>query len=441
MMRDSNRGDMEADRNEDESDDGVLDRRKFVAGMSALGVGGAAGCLGDDGGSDGTPGETATPTDATTGTEPATGTTTTGPGTDTGTPTQEPSEGLEPVPRNLVYQYFEGGFSEMPNFDSLAPAGGGELDGGTMSTDVAEREENFAIAFEGELVIGGRLPAGTYTFAADASDAVTLYINGNEFLEATDGAVEQGVRLQEGVQEFRVEYLHTTGSSQLGVGWRGTYDELLPRLAETDPFRTDLGIPMEYQGSTDPSLEIDVGTRPRTKRIQMSGASAKALAVGMPDLTNYCFDPATGGVKYAWTGAFINYGPIINYGSGRGDNPADVLGLRFPMGGMDYPLRVGDADAEPDVEFQGCREAPHPPELWYTVDGHEVTHTVEGVSGSLGVTHTVGFEEAPSGMVYFHTGDGDDVTREATEGEWNDDTLEVPAGVEEFSVTITARRV
>jgi hypothetical protein len=444
-MNDTNQGAMDSDRdgaNETADGGGAVNRRKFVTGASALGVAGVAGCLGDGG-----DGDTDTPTPA--GTDeptptspaPATGTDTeTETPTDTETPTPGESE-FGPIPANLTYQYFEGGFSEIPDFDNLAPTSSGDLTGGKISLDPAEREENFGLVFEGELVIGGRLHSGTYTFAADASDAMKLYVNGIEFLDASDGAIENSVRLREGTHAFRVEYVHTTGSPHLGVGWRGTFGQLLPRLAKTDPFREDLGMPMVYQGPTDPSLEMDVGSRPRVKRIQMPGTSAKALAVGMPDLTNYCFDPTTGGVKYAWTGAFINYGPIIDYGEGRGDNEADVLGLQFPVGGMDYPLRIGDADAEPAVEFLGCREAPHPPELWYTVDGHEVTHTVEGVSGDLGVTHTIGFEEAPSALAYFHTGDGDDVRREATAGEWNGETLEVPAGVEEFSVTITARRV
>jgi hypothetical protein len=437
---------------------GPIDRRKFVAGMSALGAGAAAGCLSDDGGSTDTPGGTdpATDADTSTGTDAPPGTTdgTPEPGTDTQPPGTEPTEteptetepteteppgageAFEPLPRNLVYQYYEGGFSGLPNFDNLAPTAGGELGAEKISLDPAERGENYALVFEGEFVVGGRLPAATYTFAADADDEVKLYVNGNSFLEATDGRVEEPVRLAPGTYDFRVEYLQTSGSSRLGLGWKGQYGELLPRLAKTDPFRADLGMPMTYQGPTDPSLEIDVGTRPRVKRIQMPGASAKALAVGMPDLTNYCFDPTTAGVKYAWRGAFINYGPIISYGSGRGDDEADLLGMQFPIGGMDYPLRIGDADAEPDVSFRGCREAPHPPELHYTVDGHEITHTVEGAPDGLGVTHTVGFEESLSQMTYFHTAD-DDIEREASTGQWNGTTLEVPAGVEEFSVTVT----
>jgi len=434
-------------------DDGLVDRRKFVAGVSALGVGGVAGCLGDggDGGSPtGSPTATGTATDTTTppetppdGTDTATPTEAPPDETDTATPTETPGGepgAFAPIVRNLVYQYFEGGFSELPDFDQLAPTSGGELDDGLVSLDPAEREENFALAFEAELDVGGRLRPGVYTFAAEASDAAKVYVAGAELLDATDGRAEQSVQLQDRTYTLRVEYFQTTGPSRLAIGWRGTYDELLPRIAEADPYRSDLGMPMVYQGSTDPSLEMDVGTRPQVKRIQMPGSSARSLAVGMPDLTNYCFDPTTAGVKYAWRGAFINYGPIIAFGGGRGDDPARLLGTQFPIGGMDYPLRIGDPDATPSIEFMGCREHPHPPELWYSVDGHEVTHAVEGVPGGLGVVHTVAFGETPSDPVYFHTAD-DDVAREATAGEWNGTTLTVPAGVEEFSVTITTEGV
>jgi hypothetical protein len=418
---------------------GSLDRRKFVAGVSALGAA-AAGCLGDG---------TSTPAPGT-ATDSATpgGDTATPAGTDAGddtptdakTPTPEPPEGFAPIPRNLVYQYYEGGFSELPNFDNLAPAAGGELGEAKISTDLAERGEDFGFVFQGELDVGDRLPKGTYTFAAEASGGMALYLNDTQFLEASGERAEESVRLQSGTQSFRVEYFHGSGEPRLALGWRGTYDELLPRLAEADPFRADLGFPMVYEGSTDPSLETDVGTRSKVKRIQMPGSSADSLAVGMPDLTNYCFDIETGGVRYAWRGAFVNYGPIIAFGAGRGDDPARPLGLTYPIGGTEHPLRVGDADAEPAVEFLGCREHPHPPELWYSIDGHEVTHTVTGAPEGLGAVHTFAFEESPSEPVYFHTAD-EQISREATAGEWDGTTLEVPIGVDEFSVTITAQVV
>jgi len=436
---------------DDTGDQARLNRRLFVAGMGSLGVGGAAGCL-----SDGDGDEAGTPTGTNT-TDP-TPDPTTDPGTGTRTPTRTttPSEGgeFDPILTNLGYEYYEGSFSGFPDFEELAPVASDTLEGGLFSTTYAQRGEEFALVFEGEFAVGDRLSSGEYTVAVDPDDALRFFLDEQKALEVTaETAPEQrSLFLREETRAFRVEYVQSTGTSRIGLGWRGTYGELLPRIAEADPFRSDLGFPMQYQGSTDPSVEMDVGTRPQVKWMKMptegdgggGGRSppglARSMAVGMPDLTNYCFDMRTGALKYAWQGAFINYGPIISFGQGRGDGPARLLGRLFPVGAVEYPLRIGDPDAEPTISFRGCRESPHPPELRYSVDGTDLTHTIEGVSGTLGVTHTITFEEAPSETVYFHTAD-ENITRDASTGEWNETRLDVPAGVEEFSVTITALEV
>jgi hypothetical protein len=435
---------------ENPRDGARLRRRLFVAGVGSLGVGGVAGCLGDgDDGAAGTPTRTGEPPDTATDTE-------TGTRTQTRTRTATPSGGeeFEPLLSDLTYEYYEGSFSGMPNFDERTPVASDTLEGGPLSTSYAQREENFALVFEGEFPIGSRLLSGEYTVAADPDDALRLFLGGRKAMEVTAETApqERALFLQDGSREFRIEYVHSTGASRIGLGWRGTFGELLPRISETDPMREALGVPMQYQGPTGPSLETEVGTRPAVKWIKMptsgdgggGGRSppglTKAVAVGLPDLTNYCFDMRTGGLKYAWYGSFINYGPIISFGEGRGDGPARLLGKLFPVGAVDYPVRIGDPDAEPTVEFGGCREAPHPPELRYGVDGHGLTHTVEGLSGTLGLRHTFAFEDVPSERVYFHTAD-ENITREASDGEWSGGTLEVPAGIAEFSVTITAREV
>jgi len=432
-----------------------LDRRLFVAGIGSLGFGGVAGCLGD--GDDGEPGTpTETDTQDGTGNGNGNGDTPTETHTPTRTATPPPeTDQFEPIPTNLTYQYYEGSFSGFPNFDDLTPDASDTLEEGRLSTTYAQRGEDFALVFEGELPVGDRLPSGEYTFAVDPDDALRFFLDGNKAIEATaqDAPHERSLFLQDGTREIRIEYLQTTGQSRIGLGWRGTYGELLPRLSETDPFRADLGFPMQYQGPTGPSLEMDVGARPQVKWMKMptdgdggggGGRSppglTKSVAVGMPDFTNYCFNMETGALEYAWRGAFVNYGPMISFGEGRGDGPARILGQLFPVGSVEYPLRIGDPDAEPTIAFRGCRESPHPPELRYSVDGTDLTHTIEGLSGTLGVTHTIAFEDVPSETVYFHA-PGGDITRDASDGEWAETTLEVPAGVEEFSVTVTALEV
>jgi hypothetical protein len=104
---------------------------------------------------------------------------------------------------------------------------------------------------------------------------------------------------------------------------------------------------------------------------------------------------------------------------------------------VDAPLRVGDPDAEPTVEFQGYHESPRPPALEYSVDGHAVTHTIESVDGAVGLAHTIQFDEPPSQPMYYVTDASADVERSAETGTWTDGVLEVPAGTAELSFTIS----
>ena len=410
-----------------------------MAGLSALGVAGAAGCLGDDGGSTDTPTSTATDTpetdtpgtDTATPTDTDTETPTDTPETDTptATATATPTPGFEPVPTGLTYQFFEGA-SSLSNLDSMSPSSSGEPD---MITTEPE-DSSGAFRFTGTIPIGDRLPVGTYQFFADQGmvdgGQMQMSLEGNP-VQFTDGSTSIYLA---GGRDITVEFLQESSGDQVSLGWRGTYGELLPRIAEADPVRQN-----EVQAGAQ--YEIEVGTRPNSKRMDMPGSgnseSQRSLAVGLPSYTNFCFDANNAGVQYAWQGAFLDYGPMVSYGGGRGDDPGETLGVEFSVGGMDYPLRIGDSSSEPTVEFQGYSEAPYPFELYYTIDGTPVTQQVRGVSGALGLEYTFVFDSAPSQAVYFMTADESDLEREASVGTWNGATLEVTEQVEEFTVTIT----
>lgn len=414
----------------DNADGSSVDRRKFVAGVGAIGAAGVAGCLSDGGGDD-TPTSTSTPepdTDAPETTAPDT--TSEAPDTATPTPTPTPNEpAFDPIPANLTYQFFEGEFSSMPDFDSLAPTSSGEPD--VITANPADGAGAFR--YTGTLPVGGRLRPGTYTFHADqdlvSEGRLAMYLGENQ-LNFTDGTTSLFLN---GSSDITVEYYQNDGDGEISLGWEGTYGELLPRLADTDPVRQS----RQAQGR----YETEVGTRANSKRIQMpdsgSDESKRSLAVGLPSLRHFCFDANNGGIQYGWIGAFLDYGPMVAYGGGRGDDAGQPLGVTFDVGGVDYPLRIGDTDAVPEVEFQGYRESPHPPELYYTVDGNAVTQVVEGVTDGVGLEYTFQFDTAPSQAVYFDTAEDADIERSASHGTWNGPTLEITEQVDEFTVTIT----
>jgi hypothetical protein len=418
-----------------ERDDEHVDRRKFLAGVGVLGAGGVAGCLGD-GRESSTPDETSVDTEQgsvppeTTGSQDGPDTRT---ATDTGT---TPPDGtvFDPMPADLTYEYYEGSFTSMPEFGALSSTSEGEA--GRITADLADGAG--ALRFTGTLPVGDQLEPGTYTFFAGeellADGRLGLRLNGVE-LSFSEGM--RSVFLGLGENELRVDYYQPEGGGRISLGWKGIYRELLPPLADTDP---------ERRGKQKYEYELQPDGRCQGKMMQMpnsgSETSQRSVAVSLPTYTNYCFDMNTGRVDYAWRGAFLDYGPLSSYGGAAGDEPGQPLGLTYGVGSVPYPLRIGDPDTTPDIlNYRGFREEPYPAKLYYAVDGVDVTQAVEGVIGSLGLEYTVRFDRPPSDPVYFLTAEGGELDRSASAGTWNGETLEVPAGTEEFTVTVVNTRV
>jgi hypothetical protein len=418
---------------DERDEDGQVRRRRFLAGIGVLGAGGAAGCLGDgDGGS-----PTPTPTDPGDGSPPsATDPGTTDPPT-TSTPTPTPTLPDEPafdaLPADLSYEYHDGEFSAMPAFGGESATESGPAD--RITADLADGAG--ALRFAGTLPVGDRLEPGSYTFLTGpelvSEGRLKLSLNGREL--ALSGETST-IFIDEGDNELVVEYYQPGSGGQISLGWRGTYGELLPPLADTDP---------ERRGKQQYEYELAPRGRCQGKMMQMpnsgSELSQRSIAVALPTFTNYCFDMNTCSVRYAWRGAFLDYGPLSSYGGAAGDENGQPLGLLYDVGAVNYPLRIGDPDAVPDTEYRAYREEPYPAELHYTVDGVDVTQAVEGVFGTLGLRYTVRFDGAPSDPVYFLTAQGEKFDRSASAGTWDGATLEVPAGTEEFTATVVNTRV
>jgi hypothetical protein len=413
----------------DERDDaGRVDRRKFLAGVGALGAGGVAGCLGDDDGDS----PTSTPADPTEGSPSPTADPETMSPPTTATPQLPDEPAFDPMPADLTYEYHEGEFSSMPDFDA-SPTESGDAD--RITADLADGPG--ALRFTGTLPVGERLESGTYTFLVGSelvsAGRLKLSLNGRELSVTGE---ESTVFIDEGEHEFGVAYYQPEDGGQISLGWRGTYGELLPPLADTDP---------ERRGKQRYEYELAPRGRCQGKMMQMpnsgSELSQRSIAVGLPTYTNYCFDMNTCSVKYAWRGAFLDYGPLSSYGGAAGDENGQPLGLKYAVGAVDRPLRVGDPDAVPDTEYRAYREEPYPATLYYTVDGIDVTQAVEGVFGTLGLRYTFQFDGAPSDPVYFLTAEGDKFERTASAGTWDGPTLEVPAETEAFTVTVINTRV
>lgn len=82
--------------------------------------------------------------------------------------------------------------------------------------------------------------------------------------------------------------------------------------------------------------------------------SARNIAVGMPGQFNFSFDPVKCRLAYVWYGDFLNF---RKEATSRGGGMLDILGTKRLLGTADIPLRIGDAQKEPDsIVFKGYRK-------------------------------------------------------------------------------------
>lgn len=124
------------------------------------------------------------------------------------------------VPANLQYAYYEGSFSELPDFSQLTPKETGEA----MSFDIglAKQADNFAFVFEGFLSIAQK---GDYTFHLDSDDGSRLEIDGKQVV-INDGIHPKSrrsgkIKLEPGMHELRVEYFEGGGQAEFDVTMDG----------------------------------------------------------------------------------------------------------------------------------------------------------------------------------------------------------------------------
>jgi S1-C subfamily serine protease len=135
----------------------------------------------------------------------------------------EPASGLETVQaettkNGIRYEFYEGRFNEMPDFDELQPVRGGTSETLDVSTLSMGRNDNFAIRFFGHATVENE---GLYRIVVVSDDGSKLYINDELFID-NDGnhpAKPSGriVRLKKGLLPIRVEYFQGDGLKSLFV--------------------------------------------------------------------------------------------------------------------------------------------------------------------------------------------------------------------------------
>jgi alpha-L-fucosidase len=120
----------------------------------------------------------------------------------------------------LKYNYFEGNWDKLPDFNQLKAVKAGICD--TISTALKDADDYYALVFDGYI----KLPAdGIYTFFLESDDGSQLFIN-DKLLIDNDGVhamvVKNGTSaLAKGMHKLRVTFFERTGGDDLKVSISG----------------------------------------------------------------------------------------------------------------------------------------------------------------------------------------------------------------------------
>jgi hypothetical protein len=182
-------------------------------------------------------------------------------------------------------------------------------------------------------------------------------------------------------------------------------------------------------GFADPrSFTVTVAEEPVVLRTFMPDAGPRAIAVGLPGGTSFCFDAESCRLLYAWKGDFLDLSPAWG---GRGGQPARILGPRIYRAPDEFPLRLGGAGK---AVFQGYILGGKAPEFHYRLDGVDVHERIGPGPEGRGLLRS--YRLGPvEGEVRFQADPG--AVFSSPQGEFRDGVLRLPGAASlEFSVLI-----
>ncbi len=127
---------------------------------------------------------------------------------------------LQPyTPGEVAYEYYEGSFSTLPDFETLTPSQEGTVAGFDIE-EAAEKGNDYAVRFVGMIEI---VEEGEYTFATVSDDGSALHIGETAVVDndGTHGMEEKSgsITLTSGMHPIIVTYFQGGGGKGLEVKW------------------------------------------------------------------------------------------------------------------------------------------------------------------------------------------------------------------------------
>ena len=128
-------------------------------------------------------------------------------------------DGYDPKVNGLNYEYFEGEWNKIPDFDKLTPLRKGKSTGFDIVA-IKGREDHFGIKFQGAISIP---TSGNYTFYLLSDDGSKLYIDGKLIIDndGFHGEKENSeiIMLSKGKHTIRIDYFDNINSEALKLNY------------------------------------------------------------------------------------------------------------------------------------------------------------------------------------------------------------------------------
>lgn len=202
---------------------------------------------------------------------------------------------------NLTSHVYHGKWELMPDFSQLKPVSVEEEPRNLVDVAHADRDKEFGIVWEGDLVTAKE---GDYNAMLDASDGAVLLINDSKIVEV-EGVGPRGserariyrFRMLKGQNKFRLEYFNNQGNP--GLSFQMTGPTGAPWLSESR-LKIQPAAPAIPLVAEEGSAVI--------YRNFIEGARARAIGVGYDGGVNQAFSVTHMGPDVIWQGKFLDGG-------------------------------------------------------------------------------------------------------------------------------------
>jgi mono/diheme cytochrome c family protein len=251
---------------------------------------------------------------------------------------------LHPLPATappiakLTSRIYHGDWTDLPDFSKLQARNIEEENDGLIDVSHGDREDLFALVWEGEITAP---EAGTFTFRLDADDGARVLVKGRLVTEVagigpfgTNRARNGSIELEAGAHPIRIEYLEYKGQQDIALAMKGPGIKGW-RLLSKKPVQPE-----------KPKIMIaPAAGRAVVYRNFIDGVSPRAIGFGFPGGVNLAYDADRLAPALIWTGDFMD-GSRHWIERGQGNQP--------PAGERVVKLSAARA-LPPEARFRGYK--------------------------------------------------------------------------------------